>query len=79
MFKQALQKYSDQKKISSSAIPVLLNENIHCMMLPWPGRLSEWTANLISFAKGFMGAAVLALLTSSDFFSFVHLLQTTKI
>lgn len=68
MFKQALRKYSDKKKISSSSIPDLFNENIHCMMLPWPGRLSEWTANLISLAKGFMEAAVLASLTSNDFF-----------
>lgn len=69
MFKQALQKYSyKKKKISFSEIPVLFNEKIHCMMLPWPGRLSEWIANLISLAKGFMEAVVLALLTSSDLF-----------
>lgn len=70
MFKQALQKYSWKKKKEngSSAIPVLLNEKIHCTMLPWPGRLSEWMANLISLAMSFMEAAVLALLTSSDLF-----------
>lgn len=72
MFKQALQMYSYKKK-SSSAIPVLFNEKIHYMMLPWPGRLSEQIANLISLAMGFMETVVLAWLISSDllFFSFI--------
>lgn len=69
MFKQALQMYSYQKKKKkcSSAIPVIFNEKIHYMMLPWPRRFSEQIANLISLAMGFMEAVVLAWLISSDF------------